>query len=105
MNISELMDILKDLDPDTAVEMAIIAPVVDESDEITVDQYPVEGVLPRDPADHDGELVVWLIGGAPQDVDEFIDAVEDDADAVQTSRPGELIDLQSAAARRNPSRP
>ncbi len=104
MNVGELMDILKDLDPETSVEMAIIAPVVDESDEITVDQYQVEGVLPRDPADHEGELIVWLIGGDPHDVDEFIDAVEDASDAVQTSRPGELIDLQSAAARRNPGR-
>lgn len=105
MNIAELMDILKDLDPETSVEMAVIAPVEDDSDEITVDQYPVEGVLPRDPADHDGELVVWLIGGEPEDVDEFIDAVESEAEPVQTSRPGELIDLQSAASRRNPARP
>ena len=41
MNIAELMDILKDLDPDTSVEMAIVAPVGANSDEITVDQYPV----------------------------------------------------------------
>lgn len=104
MNIGELIDILKDLDPETSVEMAIIAPVGVDSDEITVDQYQVEGVLPRDPADHEGDLVVWLIGGDPQDVDEFIDAVEDASEAVQTSRPGELIDLQSVASRRNPSR-
>ena len=104
MNIAELMDILKDLDPDTSVEMAIVAPVTANSEEITVDQYPVEGVLPRDPADHDGALVVWLIGGEPEDVDEFIDAVEDQTDAIQTTRQGELIDLQTAAARRNPSR-
>jgi hypothetical protein len=37
-------------------------------------------------------------------VDEFIDAVEDHTDAIQTARQGELIDLQTAAARRNPSR-
>lgn len=104
MNIAELMDILKDLDPETSVEMAIIAPVSEDSEEITVDQYSVEGVLPRDPSDHDGDLVVWLIGGEPRDVDEFIDAVEDHADAVQTTRPGELIDLQSAAARRQSPR-
>jgi hypothetical protein len=104
MNIAELMDILKDLDPDMSVEMAIVAPVAANSEEITVDQYPVEGVLPRDPTDHDGALVVWLIGGEPEDVDEFIDAVEDQTDAIQTTRQGELIDLQTAAARRNPSR-
>lgn len=106
MNIAELMDILKDLDPSTAVEMAIVAPVKPDSDDITVDQYEVEGVLPRDPEDHGGALVVWLIGGQPDDVDEFIDAVEDHTDAVQRSRRGELIDMQQAAAsRRNPARP
>ena len=104
MNISELMDILKDLDPETAVEMAIVAPVSPDSEEITDDQYPVEGVLPRDPADHDGAMVVWLIGGEPHDVDEFIDAVEDHADQIQTTRRGELIDIQSAANRRSSSR-
>ena len=52
MNVAELIDILRDLDPDTIVEMAIVAPVTDRSDDITVDQYEVEGVLPRDPADH-----------------------------------------------------
>ena len=55
MNVAELIDILRDLDPETIVEMAIVAPVTDQSDDITVDQYEVEGVLPRDPADHDGE--------------------------------------------------
>lgn len=104
MNIAELMDILKDLDPETSVEMAIVAPVRPDSEDITVDQFGVEGVLPRDPRDHEGQLVVWLIGGEPHDVDEFIDAVEDDADPVQTSRRGELIDLKSAAARRHPFR-
>lgn len=104
MNVGELVDILKDLDPSTAVEMAIVAPVATESDDITVDQYEVEGVLPRDPADHQGDLVVWLIGGDPQDVDEFIDAVEDHTDAIQTTRRGELIDLKSAAARRHSPR-
>ncbi len=104
MNIAELMDILKDLDPETSVEMAIVAPVSSDSQDITVDQYTVEGVLPRDPADHEGSLVVWLIGGEPDDVDEFIDAVEDHTDAIQTARQGELIDLQSAASRRQSSR-
>lgn len=104
MNVAELMDILQDLDPETVVEMAIVAPVTVDSEDITVDQYEVEGVLPRDPADHGGGLVVWLIGGEAHDVDEFIDAVEDHTDAIQTARQGELIDLQSVAARRHPPR-
>ena len=63
MNVAELIDILKDLDPEAVLELAIVAPVVADDDTITVDQYTVEGILPRDPADHDGESVVWLIGG------------------------------------------
>ena len=86
MNVAELIDILRDLDPETIVEMAIVAPVTDQSEDITVDQYEVEGVLPRDPADHDGESVVWLIGGEPHDVDEFVDAIEGAGDNVQTDR-------------------
>ena len=62
MNVAELIDILSDLDPESSVEMAIVAPVGKGSDEITVDQYEVEGILPRDPEDHDGARVGWLIG-------------------------------------------
>ncbi|MDA2958114.1 MAG: hypothetical protein ACO39Y_03465 [Ilumatobacteraceae bacterium] len=75
MNVAELIDILKDLDQDAVLELAIVAPVVADDETITVDQYTVEGILPRDPADHDGESVVWLIGGESSDVDEFIEAI------------------------------
>ena len=37
MNVAELIDILRDLDPETIVEMAIVAPVTDHSEDITVD--------------------------------------------------------------------
>ena len=47
MNVAELIDILSDLDPESSVEMAIVAPVAKGSDEITVDQYEVEGILPQ----------------------------------------------------------
>lgn len=100
MNVAELIDILRDLDPDTIVEMAIVAPVSPSSDEITVDQYTVEGVLPRDPGDHDGQPMVWLIGGEPTDVDEFIDAVESQSEQVHTAHHGDVIDFVAASGRR-----
>ncbi|MBK8333265.1 MAG: hypothetical protein IPL07_13025 [Acidimicrobiaceae bacterium] len=47
MRVSELIDLLKDQPPDAEVELAIVAPVGDDSDEdITVDRYSVEGMLP-----------------------------------------------------------
>ena len=90
MNVAELIDILKDLDPDAVLEMAIVAPVTANDDSITVDQYTVEGLLPRDPADHEGESVVWLIGGEAADVDEFIDAIGAE-DPLTTD--GDVIDM------------
>lgn len=46
MNVAELIDILRDLDQDAIVEMAIVAPVTTADEMITVDQYVVEGILP-----------------------------------------------------------
>jgi hypothetical protein len=46
MRVSELIEILQDQPPDAEVELAIVAPVVDENDDITVDRYSVEGMLP-----------------------------------------------------------
>jgi hypothetical protein len=79
MRVSELIDMLKDQPPDAEVELAIIAPVDDDSDDITVDRYSVEGMLPWQDDDEDGnadELVVWLVGGEDDDVDAFLDAIE-----------------------------
>ena len=80
MNVRELMEILKDYPQDTEIEMGIIAPVTEE-DQIAVDRYPIEGVLPWEDEqtdDGDGEPVLWLIGGEEDDVEAFLDAVEDD---------------------------
>ena len=80
MNVHELIEILKDYPEDTEIEMGIIAPVTDE-DQIAVDRYPIEGVLPwedDDASDGDGEGVLWLIGGEEDDVEAFLDAIEDD---------------------------
>lgn len=76
MNVRELIDILKDYPPDTEVELAIVAPVEDD-DQISVDRYQVDGVLPweDDEEENDG-LVIWLVGGEEDDVDSFMDAIE-----------------------------
>ena len=100
MNVAELIDILQDLDPETIVEMAIVAPVTDQSEDITVDQYEVEGVLPRDPDDHNGEMVVWLIGGESQDVDEFVDAIEGTSEDLQTGQQADIIEIERGVAAR-----
>lgn len=81
MRVSELIDILRDQDPESEVELAIVAPVDDDSDDITVDRYTVEGVLPWEPdddAEEDEGITVWLVGGEEEDVEAFLDAVEAD---------------------------
>lgn len=82
MRVHELIEILSDQSPDLEVELAVIAPVDDESDDITVDRYFVDGVLPwEDPEDDPesdtaGELTIWLVGGEEADVNVFLDAIE-----------------------------
>jgi hypothetical protein len=83
MRVSELIDMLKDQPPDAEVELAIVAPVDDEDDDdITVDRYTIEGMLPWQDEDDDGneeELVIWLVGGEDEDVEQFLDAIEERA--------------------------
>ena len=83
MRVHELIDILNDQPPDAEVELAIIAPVEGDSEDITVDRYFVDGVLPwQDSEDddgaeiEDGELSIWLVGGEEPDVNAFLDAIE-----------------------------
>jgi hypothetical protein len=78
VHVRELIDILSEQPLDAEVELAVIAPIEEEADDITVDRYPVDGVLPWNDDDEEG-LVVWLIGGEDADVDVFLDAVEQDA--------------------------
>jgi hypothetical protein len=81
MRVSELIDILRDQPPDAEVELAVVAPVEDENDDITVDRYSVEGMLPWNDEGEDGdELVIWLVGGEDDDVEAFLDALEHDND-------------------------
>jgi hypothetical protein len=81
MLVRELIDILSDHPGDLEVELAVIAPVEEDADDITVDRYPVDGVLPWE--DDEPELsadesrVIWLIGGDEDDVEAFLDAVGD----------------------------
>jgi len=79
MRVRELIDILKDQPPDAEVELAVVAPVDEQSDDITVDRYGVEGMLPWTDDDSD-EVVIWLVGGEEDDVDAFLDAIDDDED-------------------------
>ena len=79
LTVAELIDMLSHHPGDAVVEMSIIAPIRDGDDDITVDRYNVDGVMPWSDEDSDGE-VVWLIGGEDADVDVFIDAIEQPAD-------------------------
>ena len=54
MRVRELIDMLKDQPPDAEVELAVVAPVDDDTDDITVDRYSVDGVLPWEDDDDDG---------------------------------------------------
>jgi hypothetical protein len=83
MRVQELIDILNDQPPDAEVELAVVAPVDDESDDITVERYFIDGVLPWSESEEDaddefddGELTIWLVGGEEADVDAFLDAIE-----------------------------
>ncbi len=80
MRVSELIEMLKDQPPDADVELAVVAPIIDDDDEdITVDRYSVEGMLPWRDEDEEGneeDLVVWLVGGEDDDVEAFLDAIE-----------------------------
>ena len=79
MRVRELIDILRDQPPDAEVELAVVAPVEDDNEDITVDRYSVEGVLPWDDEGEDG-VVIWLVGGEDDDVDSFLDAIEERED-------------------------
>lgn len=83
MRVHELIDILTDQPPDAEVELAVIAPVEDSNEDITVDRYFVDGVLPWQDAEDDdgaevadGDLTIWLVGGEEGDVNAFLDAIE-----------------------------
>ena len=81
LTVAELIDMLSHHPADAVVELAIIAPIQEGDDDIQVDRYNVDGVMPWQDDDDDttGE-VVWLVGGEDDDVDVFIDAIEQPSD-------------------------
>jgi len=84
MRVSELIEMLKDQPAEAEVEMAIVAPVEEDGEDITVDRYSVEGLLPwQDDDSDDDELVIWLVGGEEEDVESFLDAIESPDDATE----------------------
>jgi hypothetical protein len=74
LTVAELIDMLSHHPGDAVVEMSIIAPVKEGDNDITVDRYNVDGVMPWQ--DEGEDEVVWLVGGEDADVDVFIDAIE-----------------------------
>ena len=82
LTVAELIDMLSHHPGDAIVELSVIAPIKEGDDDITVDRYNIDGVMPWTDEDTTDEIV-WLIGGEDADVDLFIDAIEqpEDADA------------------------
>ena len=77
MRIAQLLDILRDYPQEWEVELAVIAPVEEESPQITVDRYSIEGVLPWEDDETD-ERLLWLVGGEDDNVDAFLDTLENE---------------------------
>jgi len=75
LTVAELIDMLSHQSSDAIVELSIVAPIREGDDDITVDRYNVDGVMPWHDEDSDDALV-WLVGGEDADVDLFIDAIE-----------------------------
>lgn len=75
MRVHELIDILGDYPADLEVMLALVAPSDPANPDITVDHYPVEGVLEWN-GTRGQEDVVWLIAGESDDVEELLDALE-----------------------------
>ena len=78
ITVAELIDMLSHQPGDAVVEMSIIAPVKEGDDDITVDRYNIDGVLPW--TDEGEDEVIWLVGGEDEDVHTFLDAIEQPAD-------------------------
>jgi hypothetical protein len=79
MRVTELIAILQGFEDDLEVELAVVAPP--EGGDVTVDRYSIEGVLAWEDEEV-GEDVVWLVGGEDDNVDTFLDAVEEEAEEI-----------------------
>lgn len=76
MRADELIEILKELPGDTEVVIAVLEPVNPDADEISLQRYDLDLMIPEA---EDGEA--WLVVGEEADLDAFIDAYEGDVDA------------------------
>lgn len=79
LTVAELIDLLSEHPGDAVVELAIIAPVAEGDEDIMVDRYHIDGLIPW-PDEDTGDDTVWLIGGNDADVDQFIDSLEQGPD-------------------------
>jgi ABC-type Zn2+ transport system substrate-binding protein/surface adhesin len=82
MLVSELIAALQKQPADSEVELAVIAPVSDDVEDITVDRYALDTLLPwtEDEGEDAGTTIIWLVGGDDDDVDAFLDAIESEDD-------------------------
>jgi hypothetical protein len=66
LTVAELIDMLSQHPADSIQE---------GDDDITVDRYHIDGIMPWRDEDDAGD-VIWLVGGEDEDVDVFLDAIE-----------------------------
>ena len=62
LTVAELIDVLSQHPADAIVEMSIIAPVGEGDDDITVDRYHIDGVMPwRDEDEDDMHTTAFVL--------------------------------------------
>jgi hypothetical protein len=74
VRVDKLIEILRRYPTDLEIELAVVAPP--EGDDLEIDRYSVEGVLEWE--DEEGTSCVWLVGGEAENVDAFLDTIEDE---------------------------
>lgn len=89
MRADELIEILRDLPPDANVVVAVVDPVTEGADEVTLRRYDLDVLLPEG---DEGES--WLVVGEESDLDAFLDVIEsgeDGDESVETLVADEVI--------------
>ena len=77
VTVRDLIRFLSGMDPDAEVERAVVAPIDDSDEDITVDRYPVSAVVPH-LDDEDGIVRVWVLGGEEEeDVESLLEALDE----------------------------
>jgi hypothetical protein len=75
MRIAELLDILRKYPQDWVVELAVVFPGENYEYDDFVDNYSIEAVVPWEK--HDDGTRLWLVGGEDDNVDAFLDVVDE----------------------------